>query len=158
GQLVVEGAHVPGAGRLQDLCRRHLHVLQDLELVRTPGALDVQRRHAPLVLERRMQCYVVVMPGQAFSPAADRELPRSESIPQGLLEFRPKPPGRRAAVPVLAGAAALKAVATYKLRVAVGDVAKARHVDTVRPVPEGLAVFHAGKCAARAGTERMVHQ
>src|SRR4029077_6074737 len=66
--------------------------------------------------------------------------------------------GRRAASPVPPGGPALKAVTRHELRMLVRAVEKARHIDAIRPVPRGVALFHAGERAFGAGAERMIHE
>ena len=105
-----------------------------------------------------MQRHKVIGPRKTFPPTPQPEAPRSEALQEGVLELRAKTRGRRAASPIPPGGASLKAVTPHELRMLVRDVAKARHVDAIRTVPEGLAVFHAGERAVGAGAEWMIHE
>src|SRR5260221_9207981 len=105
---MVKGHSSGGSRRFKDLRCRHLDIVEDRELIRPPGALDVQRRNARLVLESRMQRYVVIVARKTLPPAPHPEAPRSQAVQDGPLELRAKTRARRAASPVLAGGAPLK--------------------------------------------------
>src|SRR5258708_8209615 len=78
--LMFEGFNCLGSRRFQDLRRRYLYVFEDRELIRPPGALDVQRRNAPLVLERRMQRHKVIGPRKTLPPTPHPEAPRPDNF------------------------------------------------------------------------------
>src|SRR5271163_3296672 len=119
------------------------HILEQSLFVFAEGAMNLDGGNAPSVFLLGINFQVVLRIGQAFAEAIETEMPGAGAA-QRVFEIGADARSGDAAVPAIARAAALIAIATQECGVFGLYVSETRNVDAVGTIAEIVLVFVAG--------------